>query len=300
MFMGTPEFAKISLEHLVKNDFNVTCAVTQPDKSAGRKMILTPPPVKTFCICENIPVYQPQNLAGNDFFEILRETSPDIIVVAAYGKILPKNVLEYPEFGCVNVHASLLPKYRGASPIFSAIAAGEKTTGITTIYMDEGIDTGDMILKEATEIGENETHGELHGRLAKMGGEVLANTLIQIKNGSAKREKQPETKTGCTKKTDEKICEIDWKLKTKQIHDKIRALSPSPAAFTKIDGKKLKIYKSEILPSGKCESSLDVECEDGTLRILELQPEGGKKMSAREFLNGRKIEKGAFGWMKKN
>ena len=292
LFMGTPEFAKISLEHLLKNNFNVIGAVTQPDKPAGRKMVLKPPPVKEFCLQKNMPVYQPQSLKSEGFYELLKNIAPDIIAVVAYGRILPKNVLEYPKYGCVNVHASLLPKYRGANPISAAIEGGEKTTGITTIYMDEGIDTGDMILKEATEIGENETFGELHDRLAKMGGEALAKTLNQIKNGAAKREKQPKTGASHTTKTDEKTREIDWSQDAKKIHDKIRALSPSPAAFTRLNGKKIMICKSEIISA--CENALDIGCKGGIVRILELQPEGGRKMSAKDFLNGRKIEKGAI------
>ena len=192
LFMGTPEFAKISLEYLVINKFEISGVITQPDKPAGRKMILTPPPVKEYALRENIPVYQPQTLRDESFFDLLKNINPDIIVLVAYGKILPKNVMDYPKYGCVNVHASLLPKYRGAAPINAAIINGEKVTGITTIFMDEGIDTGDMILKEPTEIGENETFGELHDRLAQIGGKLLTETLRQIINGSVKREKQPD------------------------------------------------------------------------------------------------------------
>ena len=291
LFMGTPEFAKVSLEYLVNDNndnFEVLGVVTQPDKPAGRKMILTPPPVKECALAANIPVYQPQSVKGDDFFEFLKIIGPDIIAVVAYGKILPRFVLEYPKYGCVNVHASLLPKYRGTSPIVAAIAGGEKTTGITTIFMDEGIDTGDMILKEAIEIGENETHGELHDRLAKLGGELLLSTLVRIQNGTAERQKQPEEGTSYTKKIDETLCEIDQSKTAKEVHDKIRSLSPSPTAFMRLEGKKLKIYKSEILESDARESVLDIVCKGGIVRILEVQPEGKKRMSAKDFLNGRK------------
>lgn len=292
LFMGTPEFAKVSLEYLVNDNFNVAGAITQPDKPKGRKMVLAPSPVKEYCLRKNIPVYQPQSSKSAEFFELLENIAPDVIAVVAYGQILPKNVLEYPRYGCVNAHASLLPKYRGANPIYAAIAEGETATGITTIYMDEGIDTGDMILRESIQIGENETYGELYGRLAQMGGEALAKTLAQIQDGSAKREEQPKTGASHTKKTDEQTREIDWSQEAKKIHDKIRALSPSPAAFTRLNGKKIMICKSEIISA--CENALDIGCKGGIVRILELQPEGGRKMSAKDFLNGRKIEKGAI------
>ena len=277
LFMGTPEFAKVSLECLAENKFDVAGVVTQPDRPAGRKMVLAPPPVKEYALAKNIPVYQPQNLKNGGFFEQLREIAPDIIVVAAYGNILPKNILDFPKYGCVNVHASLLPAYRGASPINAAVINGEKLTGITTIYMDEGIDTGDMILKKPLEIGENETFGELHDRLAALGGEVLAETLNQIQNGTATREKQPENGVSYAKKIDNETCEIDWGLPAQKIHDQIRGLSPVPAAFTFLDGKKLKVFKSRV-------------AGDGVVELLEVQPEGKKRMGAGDFVNGRKNE----------
>ena len=308
LFMGTPDFAKISLEYLIKNNFNVAGVITQPDKPAGRKMILTPPPVKEFALQSNIPVYQPQTLKNDEFYDFLKSTNPDIIVVVAYGKILPKNIIDYPKHGCVNIHASLLPKYRGTSPINFAIINGEKTTGITSIFMDEGIDTGDMILKESTEIGENETYGELHDRLAQIGGKVLTETLIQIQNGTHKREKQPEDHISYVKKIDNDTGKIDWNLTAKEIHDKIRGLSPIPTAFTWLNGKKLKIYKSElscenfdgfdeykngeIIDPDKNNKSIQIKTRGGIIKIIELQLEGGKKMTASDFLNGRKIEKG--------
>jgi methionyl-tRNA formyltransferase len=275
LFMGTPEFAKISLEYLVKNKYNIAGVVTQPDKPAGRKMILTPSPVKEYASGENIPVYQPQSLKGEDFLDLLKSINPDIIVVVAYGKLIPKNVLDFPKHGCVNVHGSLLPKYRGASPINAAIMNGEKITGITTQYMDEGIDTGDMILKESIEIGKNETYGELHDKLAQIGGRLLIDTLKQIQGGTVKREKQPDAGASYVGKIDNTMCEIDWNLAAQEIHDKIRGLSPVPAAFTYLNGRKLKIFKSRI-------------SDDGIVELLEVQIEGGKRMNARDFANGRK------------
>ena len=305
LFMGTPEFARVALESLIRGKFEVIGVVTQPDKPVGRKLILTPPPVKEFAAANDIKVYQPQTVKGEEFAGLLKEIAPDVIVVAAYGKIIPKNIID--EYACINIHASLLPKYRGAAPISAAVMDGEKVTGITIIRMDEGIDTGDMILKGELEIGENETFGELHDRLAALGGELIVEALNQIKAGTAKREKQPEEGASYVGKTDDALREIDWGLTAVRIHDKIRGLSPVPAAFTWLNGKKLKIYKSKI-----SENILDGEYRNGEvininnsgkvieikaggkiIEILELQIEGGKKMSAADFINGRKIEKGA-------
>ncbi len=306
LFMGTPGFARVSLEYLIKNKCEVVGVVTQPDKPVGRKMILTPPPVKEYALSENIPVYQPQTLKSAEFFDLIKEIAPDIIIVAAYGKLVPKNILDFPQYGCVDVHASLLPKYRGASPINAAIMNGEKVTGITIMYMDEGIDTGDMILKESTGIGEHETFGELHDRLAEIGGKLLIEAVNQIQNGTVKREKQPESGISYAKKIDDDMCEIDWNIPAKVIYDKIRGLSPSPTAFTWLNGKKLKILKATYSDykdasaikdkkSGEViniKSNIEVFAIGYTIIILELQLEGGKIMSAKDFVNGRKIEKG--------
>ena len=275
LFFGTPEFAKVSLGYLTDNNFDVAGVVTQPDKPAGRKMVLSPPPVKEYAASRGIPVYQPESVKSEEFYTLLRGIAPDIALVVAYGKILPQNVLDFPKLGCVNVHASLLPKYRGAAPISAAIIGGEKTTGITTIYMDEGVDTGDMILKKFTDIGEDETFGTLHDKLAQLGGEALVETLNQIQNGTACREKQPEEGASYAGKTDNAACEIDWTLPAKKIHDKIRGLSPVPAAYTWFGGKKLKIYKSKV-------------ASDDIVELLEVQLEGGKRMGAGDFINGRK------------
>ena len=273
LFMGTSEFARTALESLIRSKFEVIGVVTQPDKPAGRKLVMTPPPVKECAIDHKIPLYQPQTLRGEEFAGVIKEIAPDIIVVAAYGKILPKNIID--EYTCVNIHASLLPKYRGASPITAAIMGGEKVTGITIIYMDEGIDTGDMILKRELEIGNDETFAELHDRLAVMGGELIAEALEQIKSGAACREKQPEDGISYAGKLNNEMCEIDWSLPAKQIHDKIRGLSSVSTAFTWLNGKKLKIYKSRV-------------ADDGIIELLEVQIEGGKRMSAGDFANGRK------------
>ena len=309
--MGTPEFARVSLEYLVKNKlnklnkFDVIGVVTQPDKPVGRKMTLTPSAVKEYAANENIPVYQPQTLKGEEFFGLLKEFSPDIIIVAAYGKILPKTVIDYPKYGCINVHASLLPKYRGAAPINAAVIDGEKVTGITIIQMDYGIDTGDMILRESIEIGENEMFGEVHDRLAQVGGKLLCEALKQISDGTAKPEKQPEDGASYVKKIDNDMCEIDWNMPSRAIHDKIRGLSPVPTAFTWLNGKKLQIYKSRISDDsfsdgykpGEVVSAvkgIGIKTGDNIMEIIELQIEGGKKMTAKDFINGRRISEGAI------
>ena len=293
LFMGTPEFAKRTLQELVENKFDVVRVITQPDKPVGRKMILTPSPVKQYALQKNIAICQPETLKDENFYNLLKNINPDIIVVVAYGQILPKNVLEYPKYGCVNVHASLLPKYRGAAPINAAIINGEKITGITTIFMDDGIDTGDMLLKESVEIGENETFGELHDRLAQIGGKVLVETLNQIKNNKIKREKQFIDGVSYVKKIDNNMCEINWNLSAKEIHNKIRGLSPIPTAFTWLNKKKLKIFKSIILNSDDANvEKLEIKTSDGVIKILELQLESGKRMSAVDFLNGNKIAEG--------
>lgn len=299
--MGTPEFAGTSLEFLVNNSCNVAGVITQPDKPQGRKMTLTPPPVKEYALSKNIAVYQPSTLRGQEFQELLEAVQPDIIILVAYGKLLPKNVLDFPKYGCVNIHGSLLPKYRGASPITEALMQGDKVTGITSMYMDEGLDTGDMILKEELAIGENENFGELHDRMAVLGGEVLIKTLELIEKGIAPREKQIDGDATHTKKIDNDTCVIDWNVLAREIHNKIRALSPNIGAFSFLDGKKLKIFKSEVIAESDVLNILKdkqngelcingkniyVKTKDGALRIHELQLEGTKKMTAADFANG--------------
>ena len=302
--MGTPEFAKISLEFLVNYNYDVVGVVTQPDKPQGRKMRLTPPPVKEYAVSKNIEVYQPATLKSKKFWALLENINPDIIIAVAYGKMLPKSVIDYPKFGCINIHASLLPKYRGAAPINAAIMQGEKITGITSIYVDENIDTGDMILKEEIEIGEAENFGELHDRIAVLGGEVLVKTLEQIESGAFNREKQPEYGASYAGKIDNEMCIIDWNKSANEIHNQIRALSPNIGAITYFESKKLKIFKSETtaMPENLKDKqpgefavnnkNLEVRTKDGAIKIQELQPEGSKKMSARDYINGKKITGG--------
>ncbi len=298
IFMGTPDFAVPSLEMLIKKGYDVRCVVTQPDKPQGRKMILTAPPVKK-CAQENgIEVFQPIKIKEDAAFEKLKSFSPDLIVVVAYGKILPKRILDLPKCGCINVHGSLLPKYRGAAPIQWSVIDGEEKTGVTTMYMDEGMDTGKMLLKKETNIGENETSEELYNRLSIIGAELLYDTIKGIESKSIVPQSQDESKATYAKILEKNMGKIDWSKDAKDIHNLIRGLNPWPIAFTKLNGKNIKIYKS-LLSNVKGEkegkivslSPLIVGCGNNTaLEILEIQLEGKKRMTARDFVIGNHIK----------
>ena len=248
LFMGTPDFAKESLEAIYGAGYNIIGIVTNPDKPKGRGMKMVASPVKEFGIEKNIPVYQPLRVRNNDsFIDEIKGLNPDVICVVAYGKILPKEILEIPKLGCINVHGSLLPKYRGAAPIQWAVINGEKQTGITTMYMDVGMDTGDMILKEVVDIGDDETTGELWERLSKIGGNLLVNTLKLIESGNAPREKQPEDFT-IAPMLNKDMALIDWNNKSALgIKNLVRGLNPIMGAFTFVNGKKVKLWKVNVL-----------------------------------------------------
>ena len=248
LFMGTPDFALESLKSIYNEKFNIIGVVTNPDKPKGRGMKMLCSPVKEYALEKKISVYQPEKLRNNEeIINKIKELNPDIIVVAAYGKILPKEILEIPKLGCINVHGSLLPKYRGAAPIQWAVLNGDKKTGITTMYMDEGMDTGDMILTKETEIGENETTGELWERLAIIGGELLVETLKKIEKGTAPRKKQEGEFTLAPMLNKEMAC-IDWENKTAlQIKNLVRGLNPIMGAYVKLNDKKLKIWKVDVV-----------------------------------------------------
>jgi len=295
LFMGTPEFAVPTLETIIKTD-EVVAVITQPDKPQGRKMIEMPPPVKVTAIKHNIPVFQPQSLKNNEVANILVEYNPELIVVVAYGKILPEYILNYPKYGCINVHASLLPKYRGAGPIQWAVINGEKETGITTMYMEKGLDTGDMILKKKTQIREYETAGELHDRLKILGAEAMAETLTLIKEGRIVREKQDDSISSYAPMLNKEIAKINFNDDARKIINLIRGLNPWPVAYTYYKNKKLKIYSAVISGNSGLEPGFAKESEKGSLEIgcgdnqnievLELQLEGGRRMTAKEFLAG--------------
>ncbi|HCI59204.1 MAG TPA: methionyl-tRNA formyltransferase [Ruminococcus sp.] len=298
IYMGTPDFAVPALKSLASSEHEVCAVFTQPDKPRGRKMVLTPPDVKVCAQSLDIPVYQPESMKNGDALEIINKYNPDVIVVAAYGKILPKAVLDAPKFGCVNIHGSLLPKYRGAAPIQQSVLNGDKVTGITTMLMDVGLDTGDILLTEETEIGENETSGELFDRLAELGGKLILKTLSALEKGEITPKKQDESLATHTSKIDKSLCPIDFSKSALEVHNKVRGLNPWPVATTKICGKNVKVYSTRLCPksgtNGEVISTkpLVVGCGDKSVEILELQPEGKKRMTADAFLAGHKLEIG--------
>ena len=315
IFMGTPDFAEVSLEAIYNAGHEIIGVVTNPDKPKGRGMKMIATPVKEFAVSKNIPVYQPLKIRKNtEFIEEMKALKPDIICVVAYGKILPKEILDIPENGCINVHGSLLPKYRGAAPIQWAILNGDKTTGITTMYMDEGMDTGDMILKEEVEINENETTGELWNRLALIGGNLLVKTLELIEENKAPRIKQGEDYT-IAPMLNKEISKIDWENKTaNEIKNLVRGLNPIMGAYSYLDEKKIKFWKIQCLDNEKFLSSFDydkqkllelpngaiiisndkeglfIKAKDGIISVLEIQGENAKKMNIKDFLRGNKLE----------
>ncbi len=299
VYMGTPDFAVPALKKLAQSPKHTVAAVfTQPDKPQGRKMIMTPPDVKVCAQELSIPVYQPKSMKGDDAFAQLEEIDPDVIVVAAYGQILPKRVLDLPKFGCVNIHGSLLPKYRGAAPIQQAVLNGDKVTGVTTMLMDVGLDTGDILLTKETEIGINETSAELFDRLSLMGGELIEETLDALENGTVEPKKQDEKLASHTSKIDKSMCPVSFDKPALEIHNRIRGLYSWPIATAQIGGKRVKIHKARLCDkSGRAGEILSVKplviaCAEGSVEILELQPEGKKKMTAEAFAAGHKLKTG--------
>lgn len=305
LFMGTPDFAQESLKSIYDAGFEIIGVVTNPDKPKGRGMKLAYSPVKEYALEKNLKIYQPIKIKNNtEFLDEIKTLAPDVICVVAYGKILPKEILEIPKLGCINVHGSLLPKYRGAAPIQWAVLNGDKTTGITTMYMNEGMDTGDMILKEEVEIGPEETTGDLWQKLSKIGGEILVKTLKLIEEGKAPREKQTEEAT-LAPMLNKEMALIDWENSdANKIHNLIRGLNPIMGAYSYIDGKKIKFWKSKVLTkeeffSYKTEfeeyeakfnnlvpgtiliaddkDGLYIKANGGVLKILEIQGENAKE-----------------------
>ncbi len=303
LFMGTPEFAVPTLEALITSDHKVVGVYTQPDKAVGRKQIMTPPPVKVCALANKIPVYQPDTLKTEEEQKIIRDIAHDIIVTVAYGKILPEAVLSIPGYGCINGHASLLPRHRGASPIQWSIVCGDKKTGITTMYMAKGIDTGDMLLKCETEIGENETAGELHDRLAVMSADLMLKTLEGLKEGKIIPQKQDDSVSTYAPIITKEMGFLRFDKKAQDICNLIRGFNPWPAAYFFIDGKRVKVFaakvssKTDKAPATviKSEGELVVACAEGTsLSLTEIQPEGSKRMSAKDYLIGHKIAVGSL------
>lgn len=308
LFMGTPDFAKESLEAIDKAGHNILGVVTNIDKPQGRGMKLQPSEVKKYALEKGYLIYQPEKIRGNEkFIEEIQKLNPEVICVVAYGKILPKEILEIPKYGCINVHGSLLPQYRGAAPIQWAVLNGDKKTGITTMYMDTGLDTGDLILKEEIVIGEDETTGELWDKLAQKGGELLVKTLSEIEKGTAPREKQGENYSLAPMLSKE-MAKIDWENKTAQeIKNLVRGLNPIMGAYTYLNGKKIKFWKVAVAKEDKIiaedmdflrngtilvsdpRDGIFIKTKKGILKVLEIQGENAKRMAIQEFLRGNKI-----------
>lgn len=299
LFMGTPDFAVNSFLALCR-EFSVVGVITQPDKPKGRGYTLTPPPVKVEAEKLSIPVYQPETLKDGAIKDLLNELSPDLIAVVAYGKILPSYVLDYPRYGCINLHGSLLPKYRGAAPMQRAIIDGETITGVTTMYMAKGLDTGDMLEKVTVAIGENDNFEDIHDRLASVGAELLVSTVKKLERGEIIPEKQDDSLSTYAAKIEKTDCIIDFSKSAQGIHDLVRGLSPIPLSFAYLNGKMLKIKSSKIIEKdgvyGKAGEILSadgkgiaVACGKGIIQITDLIPEGKRAMTAAAFVNGRSI-----------
>lgn len=297
VFMGTPDFAVPCLEALIKDGNEIAAVYTQPDKPKGRGYTMTPPPVKVLATDNNIEVFQPTTLKDGEAARKLSELAPEMIVVVAYGKILPKEIIDLPKYGCVNVHASLLPQYRGASPIQQAVLDGCKKTGVTAMCMDEGLDTGDMLMKTELEIGENETADELHDRLSAAGAELIVRVVHAAQDGTLVREKQDDSLSSYAGMLTKKMSAIDFTKTAAEVHNKVRGLNSWPGASAVLDGKKVKIHKT-VIAQGKGEpgqvlslSPLIAACGEGAVEIKEIQPEGKKKMDAKAFVNGLRSKK---------
>lgn len=303
LFMGTPDFAESCLRALVENGQKVVGVISQPDKQKGRGMKVQYCDVKRYALDAGLDVYQPETLKDSAIKELLEKLCPDIIVVVAYGKILPEYVLNFPKYGCINVHGSLLPEYRGASPIQRAVIDGKKITGVTTMYMDKGLDTGDMLLKREYEIGENTNTGEAFDDLAKIGAELLLETLDGLEKGTITPMPQDNDKATYAEKIFKEECSVDFDENHEVVHNKIRGMYPFPGAFCYHEGRMLKLCESRMYkddaPDGKCgevvglsKDGILVKCREGAVLLTKLKPEGKGVMNAVDLINGRKIAMG--------
>ena len=300
--MGTPDFAVPSLQMLIDSRHEVVGVLTQPDKPQGRRQILTPPPVKTLALANDLPVHQPETLKNGAIQSILDETRPDLIIVVAYGKILPEYVLHYPRLGCVNVHGSLLPRWRGAAPIQWSVIAGDKYAGVTTMKMAKGLDTGNILLTAQTEIGARETAGELFDRLSVLGAQLLEKTVGQLEIADSDGVPQDEAQACYASMLDKEMAVIDWTRAARELDCLIRGLNPWPVALTSLEGARMKVYAAqpeqgvgapgEVLVAD-AKNGLLVACGTDALRITELQMVGGKRMNACDYLRGHAIPVGS-------
>ena len=304
LFMGTPDFALFTLKSLCESNKHEICGViTQPDKPKGRGYALMPPPVKAYALEKGLSVYQPDTLKGEEFASLLSMLAPELIVVVAYGKILPVNVIDYPKYGCINVHGSLLPEYRGAAPMQRAIIDGKAVTGVTIMYMAEGLDTGDMLLKRELVINENDNFEDIHDGLGKIGAEALMDTVEMIENGTAERTPQNDSLSTYAKKITKEDCLIDFSKNARSVHDLIRGLSPVPLSFTHTpNGKLLKVITSHVGDTDKphsevgkilsLDNGIEVSCATGSIVFTRILPEGKARMDATDFIRGRNISVG--------
>ena len=297
IFMGTPDFSVGALKSLAENGYEIAGVVTQPDKPRGRGKASSMTPVKEAALELGLTVYQPSRVREQSFMDTVRALNPDVIVVSAFGQIIPKALLELPRYGCVNIHASLLPKYRGAAPIQWAVMDGEPVSGVTIMQMDEGLDTGDMLAKTEVPLEPDETGGSLFDKLSRAGAELLIRTLPALEQGTLTPEKQPlESPTAYARMIRKEDGRIDWNLEAEAIERRIRGLNPWPSAYTELTGKILKIWRAEVLPkeSGQTPGTVTeagkggfcVQTGKGVLRLLEVQLEGKKRMDAQAFLRG--------------
>ena len=305
MFMGTPEIAETCLKEIIGAGLEVCAAVTREDKPRGRGNVMTPTPVKVLAEANGIPVYTPKTLRDDGFMEILDKHSPEIIVVVAYGKILPASVINYPRFGCINAHVSLLPKYRGAAPMQRAIMDGERETGVSIMYMDEGLDTGDVIMTESFPITEEDDFESIHDKSAEVGARLLCKVISNIVCGVITRTKQNNSLATYAAKIEKEDCKINFNLDSAAVRARIRGVTPIPGAFAYLNGKMLKICRVKAITNGGGnpgvvtdvngvgEGSFTVSCRTGSLVVTLVKPEGKGIMSAGDFIRGRKIKKGS-------
>lgn len=300
VFMGTPDFAVPSLQILLDHGYDVCAVYTQPDKPKGRGHKLQPPPVKELALQHQIPVFQPATLRKEEVQAEIRSWNPDVIVVVAYGKLLPKAVLDAPKLGCVNVHGSLLPQYRGAAPIQWTVLNGDKVAGVTTMFMAEGMDTGDMLLKAETPVGEEETSGQLFDRLKDLGADLLLETLQGLEVGTLTPVPQDEAQATRAPMLSKELSQVDWTKSAQQVHDLIRGLNPWPSAVSYLDGRKLKLHASRVREGsgepGKAfaqDGALWVYCGQGALELTEIQTENGKRMDGKSYLLGHPLQEGS-------
>lgn len=298
VFMGTPDFAVPCLAALLEAGHEVAGVFTQPDKPKGRGHKLAAPPVKELALQKGIPVWQPQKLRDGEALAVLRELAPELLVVVAYGRILPKEILDLPQYGCINVHGSLLPKYRGAAPIQWSVLNGDAIAGVTTMYLAEGMDTGDMIYRQETPIGAEETSEELYARLAPMGAALLIETVAAIAAGNAPRIPQDDAQASHAPMLTREMAELDFHLPAERVHHLICGLNPWPVARTTLEGSPLKVYRSRLVSGtgepGEIidEKQLIVACGTGAIALAEIQTEGGKRLPAADYLRGHPVKRG--------